>query len=62
MKKNILGQVLVLLISILGLLFFIFSLVSSFTEIDENKISTFALTGWLLLIFINRLNHSLSIN
>ena len=49
MRKNILGQVLVLLISILGLLFFIFSLVSSFTEIDENKISTFALTGWLLL-------------
>ena len=51
MRKNILGQVLVLLISILGLLFFIFSLVSSFTEMDENKISTFALTGWLLYLY-----------
>ena len=52
MKKNILGQVLVLLISILGLLFFIYSLVSSYMEIDENKISAFALTGWLLLFLL----------
>lgn len=32
MKINLLGKVLVLLVSILGLLFFIFSLVSSFTS------------------------------
>ena len=37
MKKNLLGQVLALLISLLGLLFFIYSLVSSYMEIDENK-------------------------
>ena len=49
MKKNLLGKVLALSVSILGVLFFIYSLVSSYIEIDENKITTIEITGWLML-------------
>ena len=40
MEKNLLGKVLGLSVSILGLLFFIYSLVSSYRELDGNNITT----------------------
>ena len=62
MNKNLLGQVFVLLINILGLLFFIFSLISSYEKVTENNMPTFEITGWLLISAIDCPNHSLSFN
>ena len=62
MRKNLLGKVLALSVSILGLLFFIYSLVSSYTEIDENNITTFEITGWLMLSLLIVPTHRLSFN
>ena len=49
MEKNLLGKVLGLSVSILGLLFFIYSLVSSYRELDENNITTIEVIGWSMV-------------
>ena len=49
MEKNLLGKVLGLSVSILGLLFFIYSLVSSYRELDGNNITTIEVIGWSMV-------------